>query len=744
MKTKASICSERALLYTQSFQQTEGQPYILRKTKAFAYTLDHMSLYLRPHCPFFGNQASRDYAAPIFPEYSIDWVIDELDQFEHRDGDRFYIDEKTKADLRRIQPYWHHQTHQDRVQARLSKTIQKASQQGVLHLGGISMSGDGHIVIDHELVLKQGLRPLIDQVKQKPQTPFYQSVLICLEASLRWVKRYAKLAQASSDESHQRIAQYGDTLMEKGARNFWEAIQICFALHVLQMIESNGHSFCYGRFDQYVLPYYEQEKPDDALELLCQFFSLNSTLNKVRPYGHTLFSQGYPLYSNLCVGGYRPDGKDGTNELSYLCVEAMKIVHKAEPNFSVRYHQDTPLSFLESVASLIRQGGGMPSMFNDHVAIKGLLDLDIPKEDAYDYYPIGCVETGVPGKYGHRATGMTYVNWGKVLEIVLHHGLDPKTGIQLINLPSHYPSYDSLWQAWCQALAFYTDLAVETDKICDESLAIYDADPFASALVNDCLALGKTMKEGGCRYDIISQYNIGPSIVGNSLYALKKLVYDKPIYTYEQVLSQLDLNWPDQRMHQHFKQLEKFGNDIDEVDFIVKDVFDSYLALLPTYQTGRTGPKISKYTMSTSNITAYIPNGFDVGATPDGRYAGEPLNEGCSPTQGTDINGPTALIHSVSKLPNDKVAAGQLLNLRFHPSHLSNQTLIAFLKACLDLGIYHTQYNIVDHETLKDAMVHPEQHEDLIVRVAGYCAQFISLTPDAQQAILERTLHELQ
>ena len=263
----------------------------------------------------------------------------------------------------------------------------------------------------------------------------------------------------------------------------------------------------------------------------------------------------------------------------------------------------------------------MPSMFNDEVAIQGLLDLKIPKEDAFDYCPIGCVETGVPGKYGHRATGMTYVNWGKVLEIVLYHGRDPKTGIKLLDLGNKdYQNYEELWNAWKKALKFYSDMAVLSDEICDASLTVYDADPFASCLIDNCMKLGKTLKEGGCKYDVISQSNIGPSVVGNCLAAIKKLIFEDKRITWKQLMDALAANWETPEALQIRKlimRVPKFGNDEDYVDFIVKDVFDSYLELLPQYKTLRTGkgPVISCYTMSTSNITSYVPNGFDVPAT---------------------------------------------------------------------------------------------------------------------------------
>jgi pyruvate formate-lyase/glycerol dehydratase family glycyl radical enzyme len=775
-KRIANICSERAVLITESFRKTEGEDYVLRKAKAFAHILENMTIYIEDDSLIVGNQASQNFAAPIFPEFSIKWVIEELNEFDKRAGDVFQISEEVKQKLRGIAPYWEGHTHEDKVLKNTPEIIRQAERQSVLHRGGISMSGDGHIVPKHELILQKGFRGIIEGAKWQLEKDnltednivFYQAVIIALEGALKFIKRYSKLAydmaekETNTKRKHE-LLQIGDmckTLMEKPAQSFYEGCEVCYLVHMLQMIESNGHSFCYGRFDQFMYELYKSDiekgilTQEKALEIITHMFLMNSSNNKVRPYGHTKFSQGYPLYSNLMVGGRKPDGTDGTNELSYLCIEAMNLTKMAEPNFSMRYNTDTPKDLLRLTAKLIRTGCGMPSMFNDEVAVKGLMGLGIPKEDALDYCAIGCVETGVPGKYGHRSTGMTYVNWGKLFEIVLNNGMDPDSGIQLVKINGkegskiNYVTYDEVWAAWEKMLKFYSDLAVECDAICDQSLVIYDADPFASCFIDNCMEIGKTLKNGGSKYDVISQSNIGPCVVGNSLAVIKKLIFEDKKLTWTQLLNAMKRNWmgvEESRIHKLVNRVPKFGNDEDYVDKIVKDVFDSYLKLLPEYKTDRygKGPDVSCYTMSTSNITSYVPNGLDVGATPDGRKARSPLNEGCSPTQGTDKNGPTAVINSVSKLPNEKVAAGQLLNMRFAPGALAGdenlEKFVDFLEASLLKGIYHNQFNVIDSKTFLDAKENPENYTDLIVRVAGYCAQFVSLMPEAQDAITART-----
>jgi pyruvate formate-lyase/glycerol dehydratase family glycyl radical enzyme len=774
-KRQASLCSERALIYTRVFRETTDEPFIVRRALGFAATLREMTIYVEEDSLVFGNQASRNFAAPIFPEYSIDWVVQELDEFALRSGDAFDVSEAVKAELRGIHSFWHGNTHEDVVNQNVSDEMNLASRQGLLHRGGISNSGDGHIVPDHSLIFEYGYRGLIDQMKarsegelEEEQRDFYRASIISLEAALDYIKRYdpllRQLAGKTADPDRRRellaMADISQELLEKPVEHFYEGVMAVYLTHVLQMVESNGHSFCYGRFDQYMWNLYDRDlqsgviTEESALEILTHFFIMNSSLNKVRSFGHTRFSQGYPLYSNLMVGGYRPDGKDGTNALSYLCVEAMNLCRLAEPNFSMRYNRDTPDDLLKLAARLVRTGRGMPSMFNDHVAVKALRGIGIAEEDALDYCAIGCVETGVQGKYGPRATGMTYVNWGKMIELVLNNGTDPATQLQLVSLNGspgteiEFSSFDDVWEGWKRLLKFYSDLAVECDAVCDRSLEVYDASPFASVFVHNALELGKTLKRGGCKYDVVSQSNIGPSVVGNSLAVLKHFVFDTGQFTFTDLKSAMADNWQSvasRRIHRDIVKYPKFGNDNDEVDLLVKAVFESYLELLPGYRTVRSGrgPEVSRYTMSTSNITSYVPNGMVVGATPDGRFAGEPLNEGCSPTQGTDVSGPMAVISSISKLPNEKVAAGQLLNMRFTPMTLAGEEnlekFVGFLRGCLAKGIYHNQFNVVDTKTLRLAQQNPEQYTSLIVRVAGYCAQFVSLMPEAQEAIIART-----
>lgn len=773
---KATLCAERAEIYTEVFQNTEGEAMVLRKAKAFNETLSRMSIYIEPDSLIVGNQACRNFAAPIFPEYSIDWIVEEMDEFEKRSGDSFFVDEETKERIRAIAPYWYGKTHKDEVLRNLPKINRLAEEQGVLHRGGISMSGDGHIIPNHEFVFENGFagfkkiaeEHLKEDGLAQEQKDFYESVIITMDGAMTYCRRFSKLAkeeaESCTDEKRKKelleISAMMQHLSEDKVESFYEAVETVYLVHLLMMIESNGHSFSFGRFDQFVYPYYKKDveegriTKEKALEIITHFFIMTNSLNKIRPWDHTQYSGGYPLYSNLMLSGMKPDGTDGTNEVSYLCLEAMALNGLPEPNLSVRNNENTPHEFMRDTARLIRRGFGMPSVFSDDVCIPAMSSLGLPIEVARDYTSMGCVETAIPGKWNHRATGMTYINFGKILELVMNNGQDPASGIQLVQLNGkpgreiEYQNYEELWAAWERLLEFYSDLAYDCDIVCDTALKVYDADAFASSTINDSLKRGKTLKNGGAEYDYVSSSNIGPSVVGDSLAAVKKLVFEDKVLTLKELRDAMDQNFEGTegaRIRKLCRKAPKFGNDIDYVDTIVADVYESYLKLLPKYHTERygKGPKGCTYTMSTSNITSYVPNGFDVGATPDGRLAGKPLNEGASPCLGADKNGPIAVINSVSKLPNRKMAGGQLLNMRFSPGSLAGEDNLekftAFLETLRKKNIFHDQFNVVDSETLKKAKAHPEDYPDLMVRVAGYCALFSTLMPEAQDAIIERT-----
>jgi pyruvate formate-lyase/glycerol dehydratase family glycyl radical enzyme len=772
------ICPQRAELVTQAYREAEGFSFLTKKALALKKVLSEMDIYIEEDQRIAGNQAGKQRAAPIFPEYSVEWIERELDSFPGRTGDVFEISEDSKRRLRPVFSYWKGKTHEDQVLRTLPDEVKQAWEIGVISPGGITHTGDGHLIVDWDQIVDRGI-PGFKKVLQTKlaeldfsdgralaKHEFYKAALISMEAVLTYIERYAGKARqeverctvASRREELSQLDSICRELLQGKPSSFYAALQLVAFVHIVLHIESNGHSFSLGRFDQYLLPFFRDDIDsgrlayDQALELVSCFFLKLNTINKVRPWGHTEFGVGYATYQNMIIGGMLPDGSDGTNELSYLCLEADKLVRLFQPNLAARIHPGTPRKFLAECGRCIRLGYGKPALFNDQVVVPALMNLGIPLQEARQYAMVGCVTPVVPGKWNHRCTGMTFMNVGKMLELTLNGGKDPGTGICPLALHQDLRSFDSieqLWEAFREQFAYYIRVSIIADNVCDFSLQDHDADPFCSSFINDCIARGKTAKNGGAVYDYISGLITGASTVGDSMSAIEDIVFDRKLISGEELLEALGENFGGggERIRELCRRAPKFGNDISGADSNVSRVYRMYMDLSGEYRTLRmnTESKGCRWTPSTATISANTPLGAKIGATPDGRGAGMPVNEGASPCHGADQNGPTATMLSVAKLPNVQMAGGQLLNMKFTPAVLEGDSgiekFIDLIRTYFLMGGFHVQFNVVDAETLKDAKVHPERHRDLIVRVAAYCALFTSLAPDVQDEIIARTEH---
>lgn len=775
------ICIERAHSVTESYKQTEADPIVLRRAKALERVLSEMSIYIEDDELIVGNQASKPRAAPIFPEYSIDWIEQELDEFEKRSGDRFFISGENRKGLKRIFRYWRKKTVKERVFSTLPQFVRIAEKMGVINNEGNYTSGDGHIVVDFERVLDKGLLGVTREVKDQLETsdladsiylrkkPFLEAALIVCEAAIDFAKRYSQRAKqmGENEEDSQRkkellqIANVCSWVPANPPRNFHEAIQCIWFVQLILQIESNGHSVSLGRFDQYMYAFYKKdfrkgiltrEKVSELVE--CLWIKLFS-INKIRPWSQSHYNSGYPTYQNVTIGGQTKEGEDAVNELSYICLDAVAETRLTEPNLYVRIHNRTPENYLYKCAQVVKKGFGMPAFVNDEIIIPSLLARKVAVKDAYNYSMVGCVEAAVPGKWGYRPTGMSFFNMMKVLELALNDGKDPITGIRLC--PGNgdlttFASFDETMRAWEKQVKFYVKTHVTLDAVIDHALEDLTPDVFCSALVNNCIKRGKTIKEGGAIYDFVSGIQVGLANLANSLAAIKKLVFeDKSIGPYE-LKRALNSNFKGirgERIRQILiNKAPKYGNDDSRVDILGRKAFDYYIKEIENYKNTRyaRGPIGGTYYPSTATVSANVPMGAAVQATPDGRKAHQPLAEGASPAQGTDKLGPTAVVKSLSKMPTMLMTGGQLLNLRFSPSMLKSESELnnfaVFIKTFFkDLEGWHVQFNVVSSKVLKKAQEQPEQYSDLIVRVAGYCAHFTSLTPETQNDIIRRTEH---
>ena len=774
---KPYIDAQRALLCTEAYRANQNQPAVMKRALMLKNILEKMTIYIEDQTVIVGNQASSNKDAPIFPEYTLDFVLDELDTFEKRDGDVFYITQQTKDQLRSIAPFWQNNNLRARGQVLIPEEMSVYMETGLLGMEGKLNAGDAHLAVDYPQILKAGLKDFEDRARKaraaldlcQPESidknQFYKAVLTVIQAVRDFAGRYAqlarKLAQTAAPgrrEELLEIARICDKVPYEPAQSFHEAIQSVWFIQVVLQIESNGHSLSYGRFDQYMYPYYLTSRQagvsdDTMVELMTNLWIKTLTVNKVRSQAHTFSSAGSPMYQNVTVGGQTPDKKDAVNPLSFLVLRSVAQTRLPQPNLTVRYHRNLDPAFFDEAIQVMKLGTGMPAFNNDEVIIPSFIEKGVAPEDAYNYSAIGCVETAVPGKWGYRCTGMSYLNFPRLLLCAMNDGVDLTTGKRFAQGHGYFTqmtSYAELERAWELTIRELTRASVIVENAIDLASERDVPDVLCSALVQDCIGRGKTIKEGGAVYDFISGLQVGIANMADSLAVIRKLVFEEKRLTPQQLWDAILDNFSspeNQKIREMaINEAPKYGNDDDYVDLPVVKAYDYYLDEMKKYHSTRfgRGPIGGIRYGGTSSISANVGQGFGTMATPDGRRAHEPLAEGCSPAHSMDKNGPTAVFKTLSKLPTHEITGGVLLNQKVTPTLLAREENVEKLKMLIRtffnrLDGYHVQYNVVSRETLLDAQAHPEKHKDLIVRVAGYSAFFNVLSKATQDDIIGRT-----
>ncbi len=775
---KPYISAQRAVLATEAYKANQNQPSVMKRALMLKNILEKMSIYIEDETLIVGNQAPSNKDAPIFPEYTLEFVINELDTFEKRDGDVFYITEETKQQLREIAPFWENNNLRSKGGALLPDEVNTFMETGFFGMEGKLNAGDAHLAVNYEKLLKVGLKGYEERTLKakadldltKPESidkyAFYKAILIVIEAVKTYAHRFSLLANEKAEQAEGKrkeelleISRICKKVPYEPAETFKEAIQSVWFIQCILQIESNGHSLSYGRFDQYMYPYLKHDldlnliNEDEVVELLTNLWIKTLTINKVRSFTHTQSSAGSPMYQNVTIGGQTPDKKDAVNPLSYLVLKSVAQTRLPQPNLTVRYHAGLPKEFLDECIEVMKLGTGMPAFNNDEVIIPSFKNWGVKEEDAYNYSAIGCVETAVPGKWGYRCTGMSYINFPRLLLAVMNDGVDMTSGKRFVKGSGYFKdmtSYEELLEAWDKALREVTRMSVIVENAIDLASERDVPDILCSALTDDCIGRGKTIKEGGAVYDFISGLQVGIANMADSLAAIKKLVYEEKRITPEQLWNALldDFTSEENQKIQHMliNDAPKYGNDDDYVDNLVVEAYDTYIDEIQKYPNTRygRGPIGGIRYAGTSSISANVGQGQGTMATPDGRNAKTPLAEGCSPAHSCDRHGPTSVFKSVSKLKTEKITGGVLLNQKVTPATLSteeNKTKLEMLiKTFFNrLHGYHVQYNVVDKETLLDAQAHPEKHKDLVVRVAGYSAFFNVLSKQTQDDIIGRT-----
>ena len=809
------IESARAVLITESYKQTEDEPMVIRRAKAFQHILENIPIVIRDQEFIVGSTTIAPRGCQTYPEFSYEWLEAEFDTVETRTADPFYISEKTKRELKEADAYWKGRTTSELATAYMEPETLLAMEHNMFTPGNYFYNGVGHVTVKYDEVLAEGFSGIRRKAEAElesldfgdgdyqKRSRFLEAVIISCDAAVTYAKRYARLALQKAEECTDPvrkkelliIAQNCAHVPEKGAEGFYEACQSFWFVQQLLQIESSGHSISPGRFDQYMYPYYKKDLDsgritrESAQELMdCIWVKLND-LNKCRDAVSAEGFAGYSLFQNLIAGGQNEDGVDVTNDLSFMCITASEHVFLPQPSFSVRVWNGSPHEFLIRAAELTRTGIGLPAYYNDEVIIPALVSRGLTLQDARDYNIIGCVEPQKAGKTEgwHDAA---FFNMCRPLELVFSNGMDKgaQVGLKTGDV-EEMKTFDEFYNAYKAQMNYAVKLLVNADNAIDMAHAERCPLPFLSSMVDDCMKRGKTVQEGGAVYNFTGPQGFGIANMADSLYAVKKLVYDEKKVTMHELKEALATNYGKglsqedvagivsqivsemkaegqnvgekeitavintvtavseseqvkangERILKLIDEVPKFGNDIPEVDAFARDVAYTYTRPLQEYKNPRGGI----FQAGLYPVSANVPLGAQTGATPDGRLAHTPVADGVSPSAGKDTHGPTAAANSVSRLDHFIASNGTLFNQKFHPSALSGrrglENFVGLIRSYFDQKGSHMQFNVVSRETLLDAQKHPEQYKHLVVRVAGYSALFTTLSKSLQDDIIRRT-----
>ncbi len=809
------IEAARAELITESYKATEGQPIMMRRALAFAHILENIPIIIRPEELVVGSSTIAPRGCQTYPEFSYEWLEAEFDTVEHRSADPFYISDDTKKRLKAADSYWKGKTTSELATSYMAPETLRAMEHNFFTPGNYFYNGVGHITVQYDKVLRIGFEGIKQEAEAEladchfgdenyaAKNTFLRAVLISCDAVIGYAERYSRLAKEMADKERDAarrqelltISENCGRVPRNGADGFWEACQSFWFVQQLLQLESSGHSISPGRFDQYMYPYYEKDiksgrlTRERAQELLdCIWVKLND-LNKCRDAVSAEGFAGYSLFQNLIVGGQTTEGKDATNDLSFMCISAARHVFLPQPSLSIRVWNRSPKALLLYAAELTRTGIGLPAYYNDEVIIPALINRGLTLEDARDYNIIGCVEPQKSGKTEgwHDAA---FFNMCRPLEMVFSNGYDAgkEASIHTGNVES-FKTFDEFYDAYKKQMEYNISLLVNADNAIDMAHRILCPLPFESCMVDDCMKRGLSLQEGGAVYNFTGPQGFGIANVADSLYTVKKLVFEEKKVTLGELKKALEMNFGQgfdaitakeialqvagalkaqgkevtgdviaatvqsvltmelpaaekaryEEILAMIDALPKFGNDIDEVDSLARDAAYTYTRPLETYRNPRGGI----FQAGLYPVSANVPLGAQTGATPDGRLAHMPVADGVSPSSGKDVNGPTAACNSVARLDHGIASNGTLFNMKMHPTAMAGEkgleSFVSLVCGYFDQKGMHMQFNVVDRQTLLDAQKHPEKYSGLVVRVAGYSALFTTLSKSLQDDIIRRT-----
>ncbi len=752
---------EQARIVTACYQRNEDKPRCIQRALALRASLEEIAIRIEPDERIVGNRTAGVRGGVVFPETGASWVDREFETLPTRPQDRFNVHPEDITEFReKILPYWKGRSLEDRVRAVVGEQVDAIAK--VVKVNQKDHS-QGHICPNVRKWLRCGPAGLQAQAeegqktaKDEKQRLFYESVALAMEGASDFIERYAalagKMAEETGKETLREVARVCHKLSQEPPETYQEAVQAVWFLFVILQMEGNASSFSPGRMDQYLYPYYEASRArgmtlEDALEITeCLWLKFNQ-LVYLRNSNSAKYFAGFPIGFNVAAGGQKPDGSDATNDLSYLFLKAQEHLLLPQPNLSCRVHKNSPQEFLEAATRVIGLGSGMPQLFNDEAVVPSLESHGISHADAMDYGIVGCVELTPQGNMLAWSDAAMF-NLVKALELTLNNGVDllsgKKTGLDLGNLTT-YATFEELEAALARQIDYFSDRMVECVSVVEEMHEKLLPTPFLSAVVDDCMAVGRDVTQGGAHYNFCGVQAIQVANVADSLAAIRELVYEKKSLDAGRLLHALQTDFQDDELCRVMllNKAPKYGNDIEWVDELGAKWANYFADRLKLYRNRRGGI----YQMGLYTVSAHVPMGQNVGASADGRHAKDPLADGgVSAMYGRDTHGPTALLHSVAKLPFTRAGNGTLLNMKFLPQFFKTETgvskFVGLIRSFVDLGISHIQFNVLNEADLRAAQETPENYRGLTVRVAGYTAYFTELARDLQDEIIARTVYE--
>ncbi len=787
-----TVDHERACLVTEAYQKYSDSPQIIKCARALAHVLSNVTIHILPDELIVGEAAAPMKASPVFPEHSYSWITDEMKNhpWEKRLHDKYFITKESRKKLFGIESFWKGQSIDEKVASLMTGDEKKGTnlERNVYLLNLYMFGGIGHLQLNYEKLFSLGYGGLKKAVQKKmqeldPSDPkysskrdFYQAELIVLDAAGGYLRRYAALARNLSKKEKNaewkgillKIADNCDWVSENRPRTFWEAIQLLFMATSILLAETNGHSVSFGRFDQYMYPFYDADIRSGAAtresiqELLEILYMKDLWWTKLRDRMTVIANSGRGMGGDsLTIGGVDKEGKDATNDLTYMCLDALAHTRWGTPWLAVRWHENTPRELKVKTANTIFIGTGQPKIFNDQAAIPASLRSGRTPEDSRNYHVVGCVEIDAGGKeYGwHDAA---YFSISKVFELAINDGrcigcgqhcsrwdvcggIGEKIGPSTGSL-ADFTTFDQVLDSYDKQMKYWVDRMIAGIEIMDRVHQEMKPLPYLSALIDDCIERGIDVSAGGAVYNFTGPQAVGVGTVADGMSTIKQLVFEEKKVSGKDILDACEKNWAGYEPLYALVNSDKihhYGNDDDYADSLAKFAADTYCKHVENRPNSRGG----KYLPGVYSVSANIAIGLVQWASPEGRKALEPVSDcvGAVHTQvrAHDVNGPTAMVNSVAKLDHIRAGNGTLLNMKFSPSAVSGEAgrdnFISLIDSYFDRKGMHCQFNVISRETLEDAMKHPDNYRDLVVRVAGYSAVFVELSKPLQYDIIGRT-----